>query len=124
MIVKRTDGNQKEIVKELRKRGVYCLDLSGSGRGVPDLMTYFRGQVVYIELKHGPKAALKKTQVKFLSEYPGRCGIVSTADDAYRLATEPEVYCLTQRQKDRLAAFYVRMEGNAVHLPTIEKLLK
>ncbi len=47
----RTDANQSEIVKTLRKWGVSVQPLSSVGGGVPDLLCGFRGLNVLLEVK-------------------------------------------------------------------------
>ena len=119
----RRDKNHCEIVRELEQRGVCVLDLAASGSGVTDLATYYRGSTVFIEIKFGAAAELKKTQIKFLSSWRGWCGIARDINEACGLAMRPGVCCLTPRQKDRLAAFYVQMPGSKAHLATVLKLI-
>ncbi len=121
---KRIDQNHVEIVNELRKRGINVENLSDSGKGLTDIVTWYRGDTVFIELKRNTdRAAVKKTQLRFLSTWKGWCGIAKTVEDAVALATEPSVYALTSAQKDRLAAFYATMTAKEVALPTIEKVI-
>lgn len=121
---KTIDANHTETIRELRKRGVYCLDLSSSGGGVTDIITVYRGKVVLIEIKFG-NAVIKKTQAKFLSEYPGYSGIALSVEDAYKLATEPEKYALSAKQKDVLAGVWLRMSGKHSKLgPILRELSK
>lgn len=51
---RRTDKNQQEIVKLLRRiPGVSVFDLSGVGNGCPDVLIGFRGVNILIEIKRG-----------------------------------------------------------------------
>lgn len=121
---KRNDQNHTAIIDALRKHGVQVEDLSGNGNGVCDLVTHYKGMVCFIELKYGKRAELKKSQVKFLSEWRGFCGIASNFDEAYALAIAPAIQALTPRQKDKLAAYLVTMTAKKVHLPTILKVIQ
>lgn len=121
---KRIDANHTATVNELKKRGVKCFDFSGAGGGVTDVITWHRGFTVLIEIKFGKDAELKKTQAKFLSEWPGFCGIALDVEQAYRLATEPERYSLTQKQKDVLAGVYFTMSGKKTRLPPVLRMLE
>lgn len=47
----RVDGNQREIVLGLRQLGALVLHLHTLGRGVPDLLIYFRGRFYLMEVK-------------------------------------------------------------------------
>jgi Holliday junction resolvase len=118
------DKNHKSICDELSKRGVQCLDLSGSGGGVTDIVTYFRGKTVFLEIKFGKDAKLKKTQAKFLSEWRGFCGIALNIDEAYALATKPEVTALNDRQKNYLAGLYLTMDKETRFPPVMRELEK
>lgn len=115
----RKDANHSTIIDDLRKRGVTVADLSTMGGGICDIATDFRQRTVFHEIKCGPKAELKKSQVRFLSLWSGYCGIVRNSEEAIALATDPAKHALTQVQKDKLAAFYIRMDQPRVHLKTI-----
>lgn len=117
------DKNHAEIVDALQKHGVDVLDLSTSGGGVADIVTHHRQKTVFIEIKCGPRAELKKTQVRFLALWSGHCGIVRTIDEAVALATDPVSNALTDPQKDKLAVFYGTMQTPKVHLNTILKAI-
>ncbi len=121
---KQKDANHIAVVNELRRLGVSVVDLSGNGAGCPDLLLYYRGNTVLCELKCGKKAELKKTQVKFMSEYRGHVGIAQTALEAAALAKEPDFWSLTDRQKDKLAGFLLTMDKPKVHLATILKIIE
>jgi hypothetical protein len=120
---KRTDANHVEIVNELRKRGVFARNLTTAGDGVADVVTHYRGKVVFMEIKFGKKAEMKKTQMKFLGSWPGYCGIARTVDEAINLAMEPDKYAFTQKQKDNLLIAHSRTEGTKAHLQTILEVI-
>lgn len=118
------DANHTEIVNELRSRGVYCYDLSSSGGGVPDIITFKNGHTVLIEIKTERDAQVKKTQLGWIAGWPGYVGFAQTADEAYRLATEPERYALTRQQKDKLAGLFLTCTKAHMHYPTVAKELE
>jgi len=120
----RPDKNHAEIVGELRGAGVYVEDLRDTGGGVSDIVTYFGYKTVFIEIKHGAKAAVKKSQLKFLATWKGHCGIAVDAESAIRLAKEPEKYALDSRQKDLLLVLWSKLEGKAIHLNTVLAAIK
>jgi hypothetical protein len=117
------DKNHKDIVTFLEKQGVQCIDLADSGGGVTDLVTYFRGATVFMEAKIlGSQAVVKLTQLKFMSTWRGYCGFVRTPEQALAMAVEPEMHCLTDRQKDILAG--LALKGKPVSMNTVEKLIR
>lgn len=58
-VIHRSDANQGEIVKALRKCGVKCWTLGGRGR--PDLLTYWHGRYLPLEVKT-EKGELRESQ--------------------------------------------------------------
>lgn len=117
------DANHAPIVSELRQRGICVLELDRSGNGVTDIVTHHRGSTVFIELKYGKTAVLKKSQAEFLSMWTGHCGIATDTERAYLLATQPIAYALTQKQKDTLAGHALTM-GKQTRIGVIMRLLK
>lgn len=65
----KVDENHGEIRDALRKAGLNVEDTSGAGNGFPDLVVYWRRQILFVEVKDGskPPSARKLTpdQVKF-----------------------------------------------------------
>ena len=53
MYVRKTDKNQAEIAKTLRKMGCSVHSLHKVGQGVPDLLVGYRGHNYLVELKSG-----------------------------------------------------------------------
>jgi Holliday junction resolvase len=86
MRAKRTDINQKDIVHALRTFGASVVDLSGVGKGCPDLLVGFRDITYLIEIKRDSKAKFTPQQLQFNELWRG--GIVArieTIDDAIDL---------------------------------------
>lgn len=52
----KVDANQEQVVSALRFAGVKVLSLAAMGKGVPDLLCYFHGRLVMLEVKDGDKA--------------------------------------------------------------------
>ena len=82
----RTDANQSEIVAYARALGASVVDLSGVGRGVPDLLIGVPGANDLWEIKDGkqPTRAQKLTRAEFEfhERYRGPCCIVRSLADA------------------------------------------
>lgn len=68
----RVDANHSQIVKTIRSLGVQVTDLSGTGKGVPDLLCMWRGGITLIEVKDGDKSPFRRKltveQVRFHEE--------------------------------------------------------
>jgi Holliday junction resolvase len=66
------DANQAAVVEALRKSGVYVIPTHRMGKGFPDLVTCYRGQIVFLEVKDGTKApsaqALTADEVRFIAD--------------------------------------------------------
>ena len=82
----RTDGNQAEIVKGLRKRGASVQPLHAVGKGCPDLLVGYRGQNYLMEIKDPTKPKrdqyLTKDQVQWHMDWVGRVVVVKSIEDA------------------------------------------
>ena len=79
MYAKRTDSTQTAIVKTLEKMGAVVHDLSGHGRGIPDLLVGYRGLTVLVECKADSKAKFTPAQQDFLKTWKG--GIMARVHD-------------------------------------------
>lgn len=79
----RTDENQKEIVRALRKIGctVYVI-------GLPvDLLVGFRGRNFLMEVKVDSKKKLTKLQQKFFGEWRGEVARVESVEQALEVVS-------------------------------------
>jgi Holliday junction resolvase len=69
----RTDDNQKEIVKTLKKAGCNILSLAAMGGGVPDLLVQRAGVLYLLEVKDGSKSPSRRKltphQIKFREDW-------------------------------------------------------
>lgn len=86
MRAKRTDINQKDIVHALRTFGASVIDLSGVGKGCPDLLVGFSNKTYLIEIKRDSKAKFTPQQLQFNELWRG--GIVArieSVDEAIEL---------------------------------------
>lgn len=77
----RTDENQPEIVKALRKIGARVHITSALGGGFPDLCCAYRGKNVLIEVKM-PGEKLTRDQVEFVATWGGEMHIVESPEEA------------------------------------------
>jgi Holliday junction resolvase len=86
MRAKRVDCNQKDIVHALKTFGATVVDLSGVGKGCPDLLIGFKGTTYLIEIKKDSKAKFTSQQLQFNELWSG--GVIAriqTIDEAIAL---------------------------------------
>jgi Holliday junction resolvase len=86
MRAKRVDCNQKDIVHALKTFGATVVDLSGVGKGCPDLLIGFKGTTYLIEIKKDSKAKFTPQQLQFNELWSG--GVIAriqTIDEAIAL---------------------------------------
>ena len=82
---KRTDDNHADVVQEVRDAlpEATVFDLSGTGKGAPDLLIGFGGRNYLVELKDGEKTpsarSLTEAQQKFHGTWQGQVAIATTA---------------------------------------------
>lgn len=83
MRAKRTDKNQKEIVKILRDLGCSVFDTSSVGKGYPDINVGYKGQTYLVEIKSSNKATFTEQQVEFQKNWQGSPIIrINSSDEA------------------------------------------
>lgn len=51
----KVDANQEQVVSALRSAGAMVQSLAAVGKGVPDLLVAFRGNLFLLEVKDGAK---------------------------------------------------------------------
>lgn len=71
---KKTDSNQKEIIRQLKSIGASVVDTSAVGKGFPDLVVGYQKQTYLVEVKSSNKAygkSLNENQVKFKDAWKG-----------------------------------------------------
>jgi hypothetical protein len=92
--VKRTDSNQRAIVKVWRQCGASVLVLSSVGRGpgslpkgTPDVVVAFQGRTFFAELKR-PGCDLTDEERDWHQAWRGQVVIVRTVEEAVALVTE------------------------------------
>ena len=82
---RRTDANQKELVKAIRKLGASVQDLSQVGKGCPDILVGYKGVNYLFEIKNPDmppsKRRLTPDEMKFFEDWKGEMTIVKTIDD-------------------------------------------
>jgi len=82
----RTDGNQPQIVQDLRKIGASVAIGSAIGKGFPDLVVGYRGKTFLLEVKDPSKPKsdrqLTPDQVKFRDGWNGHYAVVETSEQA------------------------------------------
>jgi len=80
---KRTDLNQKELVRTLKQiPGVSVVDLSAVGQGCPDLLVGYKGKNFLFEIKNTrTKGKLNERQEEWFSAWKGQVCVVRDIDD-------------------------------------------
>jgi len=76
---KRVDENQKVIVKSLRDAGAIVHDLSGVGKGIPDLLVGYAGKTALVEIKRNATAKFTIHQIDFNKTWIG--GTIARIDN-------------------------------------------
>lgn len=107
-VPQKTDANQGEIVKALRKAGCSVVSLAAIGDGCPDLLCGLKGHTYLLEVKNpeyrvksDPGKDLSDDEVKFLASWKG--GVVSvvyTADEALRAVGIEAIDAATRGAKE------------------------
>lgn len=103
------DASHTPIVNELRRRGYSVCDLSSVGGSVPDILIADKDHAVLVELKE-PLGAIYIGQLKFMVEWKGRCAFAKDVSECIAIMREPDVHCLTYRQKRRIDQIVVHYE--------------
>ena len=82
----RIDGNQEEVIKQLRSHGCSVQPLHTVGGGVPDLLVGYMGTNYLIELKDGSKKPserrLNSKQVEWHTTWRGTVVKVESWEEA------------------------------------------
>lgn len=95
-MAKRTDANQKEVVKAFRDTGATVQILSDIGKGCPDILVGSFGQNFLIEIKDGnkPLSAQKLTEheERFHQNWKGQVCIIRSAVEAVSFMEKAKEY--------------------------------
>jgi len=82
---KKVDNNQLEIVKVFKSLGATVLNLSGVGKGCPDLLIGYKGISVLVEVK-SKTGKFTEPQLKFMEQWRGGAvNRIDSVDGAIRL---------------------------------------
>lgn len=85
-MARRTDSNQREIVKVFRDMGATVQILSDVGKGCPDLLIGYHGSNYLVEVKDGSKPPsaqrLTEHEQKFHVGWKGQVIIIRSNEDA------------------------------------------
>ena len=85
MLARRTDDNHREVIDGFRAAmpEATVFDLSGTGKGCPDVMVGWRGRNYLFEIKDGGKAPSRRdltdAQKDFHGSWQGQVAVVTTA---------------------------------------------
>ncbi len=115
------DQNHIEIVRGLEKVGVQVKDMAKVGGGFPDILTCWNRIVCLIEIKFGKDSHIKRSQMEFISNWKGFIGFAESFEEAERLAKDPVVFALGQKQKDKIAVFLRTFKGKEMRFSTFKK---
>jgi Holliday junction resolvase len=80
----KVDGNQTEVVKNLRKLGCTVASIAPMGKGIPDLLVGYAGRSYLLEVKQ-PGEKLTDDEAKWHSEWRGQVAIVTTWQEAAKV---------------------------------------
>jgi hypothetical protein len=82
----RTDQNQAKIVAALRAVGANVISLASIGKGCPDLLVQYRGNLYLMEIKDGTKTdsrrKLTPDEIRFKAIWDS--SVVHSVDEAFR----------------------------------------
>jgi hypothetical protein len=78
------DSNHAEIADALRGVGASVQSLAPVGRGVPDLLCWFRGELHLLEVKSGPREPLTPDEVNWHVRWRGHVHVVRSVEEALR----------------------------------------
>lgn len=85
----RVDANQKEVVKQLRDRGVSVLHTHQLGKGAPDLILGYYGSNYLVELKDGAKTKsqqkLTPDELDFMNKWGGNYAVCNSLEQILQL---------------------------------------
>ena len=85
----RVDANQKEVVKQLRDRGVSVLHTHQLGKGAPDLILGYYGSNYLVELKDGAKTKsqqkLTADELDFMNKWRGNYAVCNSLEQILQL---------------------------------------
>ena len=88
----RKDGNQDQIVDDLRKAGASVQSLSGLGEGVPDLLVGWRGRNFTFEIKDPIQKPSKRTLTDdekiWHALWRGQVTVIEKTEDALKVMQE------------------------------------
>ena len=83
--IARTDDNQQQIVKQLRKLGCSVAITSMIGKGFPDFIVGYKGRNYMIELKDGKRKPSEKgltmDEAKFFTAWSGQIDKCESLDE-------------------------------------------
>lgn len=103
---KKTDSSQKNIIAEMRQIGIQAIVTNG-GKRFPDVLCGWAGQWILLEIKE-LGGALSRGQLRFLADSRGPVAIVIGSDAAIQAVTDPNEYCLSNGQRDRIVQWLLR----------------
>lgn len=82
-MAKKIDGNQNQIVKELRKLGMSVCIISNMGKGIPDILVGYKGKNYLFEIKDGnlppSKKRLTVDEQEFHKSWRGQVRVIETS---------------------------------------------
>ena len=87
MYARKTDTNQAEIVKALRKLGCSVHSLHKVGQGLPDLLVGYRGRNLSVEVK-AEKGTYTPDQIAWLDKWRARVYTIRSVEEVCELVSE------------------------------------
>lgn len=118
---KQTDKNQKAIVEYLQKGG---LGVEIIGRPLDLLVARLDSFWIMLEVK-GKDGDVSRGQIEYMAFAKGFCQVVTDGFEALNAVQFPKKYCLTRRQRDRLAAWLIKNpERETINVNQFRKVIK
>ena len=85
----KVDGNQKQLVADLRKLGAAVVPTHTLGKGKPDILVGYRGRNFWFEIKDPAqppsKRKLTSDEKKFHEKWPGQVAVVKDIVDCLKV---------------------------------------
>ena len=101
------DKVHNPILDRLNDLNIWYEDMAAAGEGFPDIVTgRYPDKILFMEAKSDMRySQISSPQLVFIANTPAFYVIVTTPDEAVEAVSNPEKYALTQKEKDRVAAW-------------------
>jgi hypothetical protein len=87
---RRSDGNQPEIIAQLRAIGATVIDTHNLGHGAPDILVGWHGKNYLFEIKM-PGGQITPDEKEFAQYWKGQSTLIRNAEQAIEYMTEKDI---------------------------------